>query len=74
MVASWDTEFANYPEQTMITVDFSAASQTYLVADYENFNQTDLNKIQAYIDAKQARLDAMQAAKDAAQAELDAQP
>jgi hypothetical protein len=73
MVGSYDTEFANYPEHTILTVDWNAESQTYDAADYATISQTDIDRKQAYVDAKKAKLDAIQEAIDQAQAELDAQ-
>ena len=73
MVGSWDTEFANYPEYTMITVDFAEASQVYDKADYSSFTQVDIDRQQAYVNSVQTKIDNRQAAIDAAQAELNAE-
>lgn len=73
MVGSWDTEFVNQPEYTMIQVDFTDVQQVYDAATFA-ITQADIDAKQALVNAKQAKLNELQLAIDAAQAELNAQP
>ena len=71
MIKSFDSDIGNYPEFTLITIDFAEASQVYDPADYDTITQADIDKAQAFVNAKQAKLNERQAAIDAAQNEIN---
>jgi len=72
VIGSWDTEFVNKPEYTILYVDIDGEVLTHVASELV-ITQTTVNAEQAYVDAVLVKMAARQVKIDAAQVELDAE-
>lgn len=73
MVESWDTEFTNKPETTLLFVDFSDASAilTHKVSDYDDVTKAEIDELETKKASIESELSALDITIAEKQAELD---